>query len=79
MIEHSLLRAGGAKGDSYPYLSQQPRHGTRIEVVRTMRTIPITKEALLQLGLVTFLPLLPLLLTAMPLEDLLKKLLGLLF
>ncbi|HZX93184.1 MAG TPA: hypothetical protein VFE90_01620 [Myxococcales bacterium] len=53
--------------------------GNAFEVIRTMRVVPITKEALLQLALVTFAPLLPLLLTAMPLEDLLKKLLGLLF
>jgi len=53
--------------------------GNSYEVVRTMRTVPITKEALFQLGLVTFAPLLPLLLTAMPLEELLKKLFGLLF
>jgi len=53
--------------------------GNSYEVVRTMRTIPITKEALFQLGLVTFAPLLPLLLTAMPLEELLRKLFGLLF
>ncbi len=53
--------------------------GNSYEVVRTMRAVPITKEALLQLALVTFAPLLPLLLTAMPLEELLKKLFGLLF
>jgi hypothetical protein len=53
--------------------------GNSFDVIRTMRVVPITKEALLQLGLVTFAPLLPLLLTAMPLEDLLKKLLGVLF
>jgi hypothetical protein len=53
--------------------------GNSFDVIRTMRVVPITKEALLQLGLVTFAPLLPLLLTAMPLEDLLKRLLGLLF
>ena len=53
--------------------------GNSHEVVRTMRVVPITKEALLQLGLVTSAPLLPLLLTAMPLEELVKKLFGLLF
>jgi len=53
--------------------------GNSYEVVRTMRAVPITKEALFQLGLVTFAPLLPLLLTAMPLEELLTKMFGLLF
>lgn len=42
------------------------------EVVRTMRTI-------LQLAVVTVAPVAPLLLTMMSLEDLLKKLLGILF
>jgi hypothetical protein len=53
--------------------------GNSLEVIRSMRTVPITKEALFQLGIVTFAPMLPLLLTAMPLEELLKRLFGLLF
>lgn len=53
--------------------------GNSLEVVRGMRTFPITKEALFQLGFVTFAPLIPLALTMMPLEELLKKLFGLLF
>ncbi|HZY04117.1 MAG TPA: hypothetical protein VFF02_11520 [Anaeromyxobacteraceae bacterium] len=53
--------------------------GNSLEVIRSMRTIPVTKEALFQLGMVTFAPMLPLLLTAMPLEELLKRLFGLLF
>ena len=53
--------------------------GNSLEVIRSMRTVPITREALFQLGMVTFAPMLPLLLTAMPLEELLKRLFGLLF
>jgi hypothetical protein len=53
--------------------------GNSLEVIRSMRAVPITKEALFQLGMVTFAPMLPLLLTAMPLEELLKRLFGLLF
>jgi hypothetical protein len=53
--------------------------GNSLEVIRSMRTVPITKEALFQLGMVTFAPMLPLLLTAMPLEELLKRLFGLVF
>jgi hypothetical protein len=49
------------------------------EVVRTMRLAPLTKEALLQLAAATLAPLAPLALTMMSLEDLLKKLLGILF
>ena len=49
------------------------------EVVRTMRVVPFTKEAILQLAAVTMAPIVPLLLTLMPLEELLKKLFGILF
>src|SRR5262249_748117 len=53
--------------------------GNSLEVIRSMRAVPITKEAVFQLGIVTFAPMLPLLLTAMPLEELVKRLFGLLF
>jgi hypothetical protein len=49
------------------------------EVVRTMRIIPFTKEAFIQLAVVTVVPVAPLVLTMMPLEEILKKLLGILF
>jgi len=47
------------------------------EVVKTMRLAPITKIPVLQLGVAVLLPVAPLLLTMMPLEDLLKRLAGL--
>ena len=49
------------------------------EVVRTMRIAPFTKETIIVLAAATVAPMAPLLLTIMPLEDLLKKLLGILF
>ena len=49
------------------------------EVVRTMRIAPFTKETIIILAAATVAPMAPLLLTIMPLEDLLKKLLGILF
>jgi hypothetical protein len=49
------------------------------EVVRTMRPILVTRETLIQLAAATLAPLVPLLLTIMPLEELLKKLFGILF
>ncbi|MGZ9261851.1 MAG: hypothetical protein ACXW6V_20460 [Candidatus Binatia bacterium] len=52
--------------------------GNSFEVVRTMRIAPITKETILQLAAVTVAPIVPLLLTMMPLEELLKKLFGIL-
>jgi hypothetical protein len=44
-----------------------------------MRLAPVTKEAVLQLAAATLLPVLPLALTMMSLEDLLQKLVGILF
>jgi hypothetical protein len=53
--------------------------GNSFEVVRTMRLAPVTKEAILQLAAATLAPVVPLALTMMPLEELLKRLLGILF
>jgi hypothetical protein len=49
------------------------------EVVRTMRLAPVTKEAILQLAAATLAPVVPLALTMMSLEELLKRLFGILF
>ncbi len=53
--------------------------GNSYEVVRTMRIAPVTKEAVLRLVVATLAPIVPLALTMMPLEELLKKLFGILF
>jgi hypothetical protein len=52
--------------------------GNSYEVVRTMRPVPVTKEMVIQLALATLAPIAPLALTMMPLEELLKKLIGIL-
>jgi hypothetical protein len=49
------------------------------DVVRTMRIAPVTKEVILQLVAATLLPVVPLVLTMMSLEELLKTLFGILF
>jgi hypothetical protein len=49
------------------------------EVVRTMQLAPITRDALLRLVAATLAPVVPLVLTMMPLEELLKRLLGIVF
>jgi hypothetical protein len=49
------------------------------EVVRRMRVAPVSRDAVIQLGVATLLPVAPLLLTVMPLEEVLKKLFGVLF
>jgi len=53
--------------------------GSSLEVVQTMRIAPITKGAILTLAAATLAPILPLVLTMMPLKELLDKLLGVLF
>ena len=53
--------------------------GNSYEVVRTMRIVPITRDAILRLAVATLAPIVPLLLTMMPLEELLKMLFGILF
>jgi len=49
------------------------------DIVKTMRLVLWTKEALLRLAMVTIAPMVPLALTMMPLEELLKQLFGILF
>ena len=49
------------------------------EVVRGMRIALVTRDALIQLGAAVLAPIVPLALTMMPLEELVKQLLGLVF
>jgi hypothetical protein len=49
------------------------------EVVRTMQIAPITRDALIRLVAATLAPVVPLALTMMPFEELMKRLLGILF
>jgi hypothetical protein len=53
--------------------------GNSYEIVRTMRLAPITRDAILRLAAATLMPIVPLLLTMMPLEELLKMLFGIFF
>jgi len=49
------------------------------EVIKTMRFVPFSKDTIFQLGVVTLVPLAPLLLTMISLEELLKRLLSAVF
>ena len=49
------------------------------EVVRSMRLVLVSRDAILQLAAALLLPLLPLVLTMMPLNELLKRLAGIVF
>jgi hypothetical protein len=49
------------------------------EAVRSMNVVPVTWQASFSLAAATLIPIAPLLLTMMPMEELLKKLFGILF
>lgn len=53
--------------------------GNSFEVVRSMRLAPVSRDAVIRLSAAVLLPVVPLLLTMMPWEELLKKLLGMVF
>jgi hypothetical protein len=69
----------GAAGDSEPLVGSADIQsladmGNSFEVVRGMHLVPITRDTLLQLVIMALLPLAPLLLTMISVEDLLGKL-----
>ncbi len=49
--------------------------GNSFELVRSMRAVPFTRDAVVQFAVITLLPVAPLLLTMVSLEELLKRLL----
>jgi hypothetical protein len=49
------------------------------EIVRSMNAIPVTRDAILRLAAVALAPVLPLALTMMPWDELVKRLVGILF
>ena len=53
--------------------------GNSVELVQTMRTTLISKEMLIVLGCAVIAPIVPLALTMMPLNELIKKMAGILF
>jgi hypothetical protein len=53
--------------------------GNSFEIVRGMTAVPITRRTLVQLAVITLLPVAPLLLTMLSLEELLKRLLQVVF
>jgi hypothetical protein len=74
---------GGASGDE-PFVGSADIQSladlsNSYEVVRSMRIVPVTRDAILQLAAAVVAPMVPLALTMMSLEDLVKKLFGILF
>jgi hypothetical protein len=53
--------------------------GNSFQIVEGMRLVPFTKGTVLQLAVITLLPVAPLVLTMVPLEELLKRLLQVMF
>lgn len=53
--------------------------GNSFDLVKAMRIVPITKEGIVQIAFATLAPVVPLALTMMPLEQLIKTLFGVLF
>jgi hypothetical protein len=52
--------------------------GNSFAIIRTIRLAPFTKQDILQVAVATVAPIAPLILTMIPLEELLKKLFGVL-
>ena len=81
-FEARSLRAGASAAEPFvgsADIQSLADPANRCEGVRTMRLARITKQAVIGLVAATLLPMAPLLLTVMPLEELLKKLASILF
>jgi len=76
------LRGGAADGEALigsGDIQSLADLSNAFDIVRGMRIAPVTREAIVQLAVATLMPVGPLLLTMMPLEELLRTLLGVLF
>ena len=76
-FDHKWLRDGAAAQEQLmgsPDIQSLADLGNSYNVVRTMRAAPISKELVLRLAVATLVPIVPLLLTMMSLEEILKKL-----
>ena len=81
-FDHKWLRGGAATGEPLVGsgdIQSLADLGNSFDVVRTMRLVPFTKETVLLLLISTLAPVLPLTLTMIPLDELLRRLLGVLF
>ena len=75
------LRGGAPAGEAFVGsgdIQSLADLGNSYEVVRTMRLVPVTKDTIILIAAATLLPIVPLALTMMPLEELLKRLVGIL-
>jgi hypothetical protein len=75
------LRGGAPAGEAFvgsADIQSLADLGNGYGVVRTMQPIPVTKDMVFQFAVATLAPIVPLALTMMPLEELLRKLLAML-
>ena len=80
-FDDKWLRGGAPEGEALvgsADIQSLADMGNSHEVVKSIRPAPVTKEMVIQLAAATLAPIVPLALTMMPLEELLKKLLGIL-
>ena len=80
-FDDKWLRGGAPEGEALvgsADIQSLADLGNSHEMVKSIRPAPVTKEMVIQLAAATLAPIVPLALTMMPLEELLKKLLGVL-
>jgi len=81
-FDHKWLRGGAPAGEPLvgsADIQSLADLGNSYELVRSMRLAPITRDAVLQVVVITLLPVAPLLLTMVSWEELLKRLLQVVF
>ena len=81
-FDEKWLRGGARANESLvgsPDLQSLADMANSFDIVKTMRIAPITRDAFVFMGVATLAPLLPLALTMMSPEELLRKLFGMLF
>ncbi len=80
-FDEKWLRGGASQGEPFVGsgdIQSLADLSNSFEVIRSMQFLPFGKQTVIQLAVVTLSPLLPLSLTILPLEDLLKRLIGIL-
>jgi hypothetical protein len=81
-FDHKWLRGGAAPEEALvgsADIQSLADLANSFDVVRTMRGYPFSRDTVLQLAAATLLPVLPLTLTMIPLEQLIDRLLGVVF
>lgn len=81
-FEHKWLRGGAPPDESFigsADIQSLADLGNSFEVIKDMRWVPFTAQSVLQLAVATLLPVLPLMLTMISLEELIDRLLKIVF